>query len=294
MSRPILGSCRLDTASTPKSSPPDVPVVLPSAPAPAEIPVAVRETPTEVTPARPAHPNRLLYGGLTTVGVLALLAGGAVSWQLRQSQTTTLATANPLPTSTMDIQGTLTVSPATNDTLLGHIPYKEAPKSELTPITPDGSMLMRKPAAAAFQSMVAAASQAGVRLVPLSAFRSKTDQDYLFFDVKAERGQVATERAKVSAPPGYSEHHTGYAVDIGDGDVAATNLSQAFEQTAAYRWLKENAAHYSFEISFPKNNRQGVSYEPWHWRFVGDRQSLETFYRAHSLKQPQAAASPSP
>ncbi len=284
----------MDTASTPKSSPPDAPVVLPSDPTPIEIPVAVRETPIETTPVRPAQHNKLLYGGLAALGILALLAGAVVSWQLRQSQTTALATANPIPATTTNSQGSSSASPAANDTLLGHIPYKEAPKSELTAITPDGSMLMRKPAAAAFQSMVAAASQAGVRLVPLSAFRSKTDQDYLFFNVKAERGQVATERAKVSAPPGYSEHHTGYAVDVGDGGVAATNLSQAFEQTAAYRWLQANAAHYSFEISFPKNNRQGVSYEPWHWRFVGDRQSLETFYRAHSLKPPQAAATPSP
>jgi D-alanyl-D-alanine carboxypeptidase len=38
-------------------------------------------------------------------------------------------------------------------------------------------------------------------------------------------------------------------------------------------------------MSFPKNNRQGVSYEPWHWRFVGDKQSLETFYKAHSMKK---------
>ncbi|HEY9618014.1 MAG TPA: D-alanyl-D-alanine carboxypeptidase family protein, partial [Microcoleaceae cyanobacterium] len=52
------------------------------------------------------------------------------------------------------------------------------------------------------------------------------------------------------------------------------------EQTAAFQWLQANAAHYSFELSFPKDNRQGVSYEPWHWRYVGDIQSLKTFYRA--------------
>jgi len=37
-------------------------------------------------------------------------------------------------------------------------------------------------------------------------------------------------------------------------------------------------------MSFPKDNPQGVSYEPWHWRYVGDTASLETFYRAKNLK----------
>jgi D-alanyl-D-alanine carboxypeptidase len=71
--------------------------------------------------------------------------------------------------------------------------------------------------------MSAAAGQAGVALIPISGFRSATDQQHLFFDVKAERGQVTTKRAEVSAPPGYSEHHTGYAVDIGDGNTPGTN-----------------------------------------------------------------------
>jgi D-alanyl-D-alanine carboxypeptidase len=47
--------------------------------------------------------------------------------------------------------------------------------------------------------------------------------------------------------------------------------------------LQNNAAQYSFELSFPENNPQGISYEPWHWRFVGDSHSLETFYKAQQL-----------
>ena len=105
---------------------------------------------------------------------------------------------------------------------------------------------------------------------------------------------MATKRAEVSAPPGYSEHHTGYAVDIGDGRTPATNLNTNFENTAAFKWLEENAAYYSFELSFPKGNPQGVSYEPWHWRFVGDPDSLETFYKAQNLDRPDLEPSPSP
>ncbi len=172
------------------------------------------------------------------------------------------------------------------ENLLGHLPYKEAPASALRPIAPGSQIKLRTVAAQKFQAMSAAAARDGVSLVPISGFRSVSEQQHVFFDVKAQRGQVATKRAEVSAPPGYSEHHTGYAVDIGDGRSPATNLNPNFEKTAAFKWLMKNSAYYSFELSFPKNNPHGVSYEPWHWRFVGDRDSLETFYKAKNLIRP--------
>ncbi|MCC5626638.1 D-alanyl-D-alanine carboxypeptidase family protein, partial [Nostoc sp. CHAB 5715] len=143
---------------------------------------------------------------------------------------------------------------------------------------------MRKAAAQKFQEMVAAARSAGVILVPISGFRSVKYQEQLFFAVGAQRNQTPAERAALSAPPGHSEHHTGYAVDVGDGTVPATNLQTNFDNTKAYRWLQANAPRFGFEMSFPKDNVQGVSYEPWHWRFVGDRNSLEMFYKARNLK----------
>ncbi len=76
-------------------------------------------------------------------------------------------------------------------------------------------------------------------------------------------------------------------MDIGDGTAPATNLNENFENTKAFQWLQTNAARFGFEMSFPKDNSQGVSYEPWHWRFVGDRDSLETFYRAKNVKPTQ-------
>lgn len=174
--------------------------------------------------------------------------------------------------------------------LLGHFAYQEAPVEDLIAITADGRLQLRRMAAVKFQQMVNAAQRDGVILVPLSAYRSLQDQEYLFFDVKAQRGQLATTRAEVSAPPGYSEHHTGYAVDIGDGYVPAVDLSPEFENTPAFKWLEENAAYYSFELSFPRNNPQGINYEPWHWRFVGDRHSLETFYKAREQSKTEESS----
>jgi zinc D-Ala-D-Ala carboxypeptidase len=172
----------------------------------------------------------------------------------------------------------------TPDNILGHLDYQQAPPNELKAITTDGGIKLREKAADKFLQMQKDARREGIILTPISGFRSIQDQEYLFFQVKEQRKQVTSKRAEVSAPPGYSEHHTGYAVDIGDGNAPATNLNTNFEQTSAYKWLEENGAKYSFELSFPQNNLQGISYEPWHWRFVGDTHSLETFYKAHQLK----------
>jgi len=103
--------------------------------------------------------------------------------------------------------------------------------------------------------------------------------------VKSERNQSALERAQVSAPPGFSEHSTGYAVDLGDGRAPATNLSPSFDETAAFRWLQAHANRFHFHLSFPQTNRQGVSYEPWHWRFEGSADALKTFEAAQRLER---------
>jgi D-alanyl-D-alanine carboxypeptidase len=110
-------------------------------------------------------------------------------------------------------------------------------------------------------------------------------QQQLFFEVKSERNQSALERARVSAPPGYSEHSTGYAVDLGDGSAPQTNLSQDFDQTAAFVWLQANAARFHYVLSFPPGNAQGVNYEPWHWRFEGSAQALRVFEPAQRLNR---------
>jgi D-alanyl-D-alanine carboxypeptidase len=156
----------------------------------------------------------------------------------------------------------------------GHLPYPEAPRGDLVSV---GQELLRSSAARKFQEMRAVARQAGVRMNDLSGFRSIETQRYLFYEIARQRGQNLAQRSRVSAPPGYSEHHTGYAIDIGDGDAPGTDLSESFAGTRAYSWLAQNARTYGFELSFERNNVQGVLYEPWHWRFVGDADSQKLF-----------------
>lgn len=178
-------------------------------------------------------------------------------------------------------------TPEDVENLLGHLPYEEAEEENLVAITADGQIRLQEAAAQEFKAMLEAARRDGINLALLSGYRTKAQQQNLFFEVKQQRNQNATKRAEVSAPPGYSEHHTGYAIDIGDANVPTTHLTEDFDKTAAFRWLEENAARFSFELSFPQDNPQGIQYEPWHWRFVGDLDSLETFYRAQNLKEAQ-------
>ena len=243
-----------------------------------DIPAALRDTPDVA----PKTNRRLIFtiGGILGFVLIAVLSG-YLFYVISLSKTLNKTISQPgNSVNTEANQG----NQATKDTVLGHISYKEAPESELVPIFSDGRIRMRKAAAAKYEAMVAEARKAGINLVAISAFRSVKEQNQLFFGVSAQRNQTPAERAALSAPPGYSEHHTGYAVDIGDAAVPAANLSEMFEKTKAYQWLEANAARFSFELSFPKNNPQGVSYEPWHWRFVGDTDSLETFYRAKNIK----------
>ena len=166
--------------------------------------------------------------------------------------------------------------------VMGHFRAREAPRRSLRSVRSDvtGDVLLRGPAARAFDSMRTHASRDGVDLTPVSGFRDVDRQHRLFFDVAADRGQSLQKRALVSAPPGFSEHHTGYALDISCPEVE-NDLVVAFEKTGAFAWLSRNAKTYGFEMSFGRDDVSslGVSYEPWHWRWVGDRHSRETFAR---------------
>ncbi len=165
--------------------------------------------------------------------------------------------------------------PSPDGRLLGHFPYPEARAEDLVTLYP--GLKVHFDTAAALQKMERAAAAEGITLIYLSGYRSHSLQEEIFFDLKSARNQTAIERSKVSAPPGYSEHSTGYAIDIGDGTRRDTDFSEEFEDTRAFQWLIKNAARYHFTLSFPPENNQGVTYEPWHWRYEGTAEALRKF-----------------
>jgi D-alanyl-D-alanine carboxypeptidase len=110
--------------------------------------------------------------------------------------------------------------------------------------------------------MQAAAQEQGVILQLVSAFRSVSDQRQIW-GRKLAAGQSVPGILRVNAPPGYSEHHTGRAVDVTTPGVEP--LTEEFETTAAFNWMLEHASTFGFSMTYPRDNRHGVIYEPWHW-----------------------------
>ena len=131
-------------------------------------------------------------------------------------------------------------------------------------------------AAEAFLSMQAAAAKDGVDVRMQSGYRSVSYQKKLY-DNKPhyyrDKGlSEAAAREKAAAivnPPGCSEHNCGLAADLNSPEH--TTLDTGFADTAAFRWLCENAEQYGFILRYPKEAESvtGITYEPWHWRYVG-------------------------
>ena len=158
--------------------------------------------------------------------------------------------------------------------VLGHFPYQEAAYENLIEIQPN--ILVHKGMYKSLKDMKDDAEKDGVYLVFLSGYRSIKLQKQIFYSLKSIRNQIASERARVSAPPGYSEHSTGFAIDIGDAYARETDFEESFENTSAFKWLKNNAAKYHFRLSFDKK-QISVDYEPWHWRYEGSIEALKIF-----------------
>lgn len=111
------------------------------------------------------------------------------------------------------------------------------------------------------------AKLAGINLMGASGYRTHENQVNLFNTNVKNKGKE--EALKYSAPPGASEHETGFAIDIVSKDY--TKLDSGFENTKAFTWLKENSHKYGFILRYPKDKVHitKYSYEPWHYRYVG-------------------------
>lgn len=119
-------------------------------------------------------------------------------------------------------------------------------------------------AARAWRHLAAAALGDDVVLDAISGYRSH-DYQLRIFERKLSRGQDIDEILNVNAAPGFSEHHSGLALDIGTpGEPPA---EESFEGTPAYAWLCANADDHGFTMSYPRGNPHGIVHEPWHWAY---------------------------
>ncbi|MFA5168181.1 MAG: M15 family metallopeptidase [Candidatus Omnitrophota bacterium] len=119
----------------------------------------------------------------------------------------------------------------------------------------------------------------GKRLFVESGYRSSAHQLYLFIYYLSNHDYSIRETAKWVALPGYSEHgdpeHLAIDFINADGINGEYNIPE-FEGLPEYQWLLKNAGRFGFVLSYPKNVPVGITYEPWHWRYDGDRKPHST------------------
>lgn len=142
-----------------------------------------------------------------------------------------------------------------------------------------------KEARTAFETMKAAAKKEGIELHAFSTYRDFARQQVLYEGYVAKDGQQAADR--YSARPGFSEHQTGLAFDIGEAGQEQHWASASFGATAGGKWLKANAHKYGFILRYPEGaeNLTGYMHESWHFRYVGTAAATEIFTKNLTLEQ---------
>lgn len=142
------------------------------------------------------------------------------------------------------------------------------------------------------QDMMDDCRAAGLSPLICSSYRSGQTQESLYNNkVKSlaamglSQERAKTEAAKVVALPGTSEHQLGLALDI--VDVNNQNLDESQEDTEVQKWLMENSYKYGFILRYPqdKSDVTGISYEPWHYRYVGKEAAREIYEQGVCLEE---------
>jgi D-alanyl-D-alanine carboxypeptidase len=150
------------------------------------------------------------------------------------------------------------------------------------------------------QALIDAAATDNVDLAVVSAYRSPSEQAAAFESSvwraiaraggTLDRAEAETRASRFVAPPGHSQHQLGTAVDFSTWEIGYA-VQPAFDETAASRWLTQNAWVYGFVLAYPreKESRTGYAYEPWHWRWLG-RPLAATLWRDRYLDHPTLVA----
>ena len=137
---------------------------------------------------------------------------------------------------------------------------------------------MRQVTADALEKLFAEAENQGLILKGVSGYRSYERQKQIYDKNVLTRGESTTDL--VSAKPGTSEHQLGIAVDINADKSKCSNED-------VYGWLVENAYKYGFVLRYPPGKQKitGTSYEPWHYRYVGEEAAKEIYERGICLEE---------
>jgi D-alanyl-D-alanine carboxypeptidase len=127
------------------------------------------------------------------------------------------------------------------------------------------NMKMVNVAKEAFEEMSKDAKKEGLKIIAMSTYRDYEYQTDLYDRYVKQDGKEAADT--YSGRPGFSEHQTGFAVDVYNGDESYTD----FHITEEFKWMQKHAKEYGFILRFPegKEHETGYQYESWHYRYVG-------------------------
>jgi len=143
-----------------------------------------------------------------------------------------------------------------------------APKFSTLNANPYGRKLRKEASTASYKLAMAMKVAGKGSLIIQSAYRSYAEQS-IIHDRQVEKYGLKVGEA-LAARPGYSEHQTGWAMDV-SARGQGCQIRVCFGQTKAGRWLATNAWKFGFIIRYPQNASPytGYQYEPWHLRYVG-------------------------
>lgn len=145
------------------------------------------------------------------------------------------------------------------------------------PLPPDYAPGVNPEAQSAFEAMRAEALKSNIDLTAFSTFRDFARQKELYEGYVAKDGQEKADR--YSARPGFSEHQTGLAFDIGESGAEQHWAAASFGDTEAGQWVAENAHRFGFILRYPEGKEQltGYMHESWHFRYVGKEVAKEIY-----------------
>lgn len=205
--------------------------------------------------------------------------------QKKTSATSSATTQPPTQTATFDKQQYSLSDPASIWIVVNKQrqlnPKTYAPGDLVVPSIPLRSNItstekyVRSATADALQKLAAGAAASGLTLNLQSGYRSYDFQVALYNSYVSQDGQAKADT--YSARPGYSEHQTGFAADLGGTTSPSCNVEECYANTPEGQWLAAHSWEYGFIIRYPKDKTAitGYTYEPWHVRYVGVELSTE-------------------
>ena len=132
-------------------------------------------------------------------------------------------------------------------------------------------------AAKAFLDLKKDAKKNDLNIVAISGYRSYSYQNNLYNKYVKIDGLKKADT--YSSRAGFSEHQTGLAIDVSNGQTPYMN----FEKTDEFIWMNENAYKYGFILRYPKNKEYitGYTYESWHYRYTGV--DISSYIKKHNI-----------